>query len=413
MSLPPLPGRPAADYAAASLQAKAGQLGKSDPEGEPFGDLLSAMLNMGEPARTQGRIEPEADSASAASVSAIPAPRELLPGLPVETSGRLSVNLLDFSVADPGEPRQVARSIEGDSAELQEIMDGSRLGGPVQAAPIAGTGIGPAPFEKVQPASARFSANGPTAATVDGVGDALAGSADAFPGNGDAMSETERRSTGPQRAEMFNEHGLFSGTTARGPSLGPDGKSTFPGSGARRPMASAGSKLGAARAASFPTPELGPSVERGGVEADPAGVAVRGQAAADRAGAGVALRGGAAVAVHASRASVAPPLAQLGRLDRALVQPFSDQGSEGPGGAAAQRRAVRLVQEFLESGSASTAQVTVQAAEQGISLFARVERLSREERSRLRAEIAGLLARHGFAASEIRLNGEAGPGRRP
>jgi hypothetical protein len=40
---------------------------------------------------------------------------------------------------------------------------------------------------------------------------------------------------------------------------------------------------------------------------------------------------------------------------------------------------------------------------------ARADKLSREERDKLRIEIGELLARHGLTAADIMLNGEAGP----
>jgi hypothetical protein len=60
-------------------------------------------------------------------------------------------------------------------------------------------------------------------------------------------------------------------------------------------------------------------------------------------------------------------------------------------------------------GAAAAAQVSVQAVEGGINVNARVDRLSREERDRLREEIGALLASHGFGSAQIWLNGEAWP----
>jgi hypothetical protein len=73
------------------------------------------------------------------------------------------------------------------------------------------------------------------------------------------------------------------------------------------------------------------------------------------------------------------------------------------------RAAARLVEAHLARGGSTAAQVSVQAAEAGLSLAVRADRLSREQRDRLRAEIGDLLARHGFTAAEIMLNGEAEP----
>jgi hypothetical protein len=65
------------------------------------------------------------------------------------------------------------------------------------------------------------------------------------------------------------------------------------------------------------------------------------------------------------------------------------------------------------AGSTAETQLLVQAAEGEVNLFARVERLSREERARLTGAIEQLLASHGFAAGEIRLSGPAEPVRPP
>lgn len=71
--------------------------------------------------------------------------------------------------------------------------------------------------------------------------------------------------------------------------------------------------------------------------------------------------------------------------------------------------AAKLVQAYLARAGSTAAQVSVQAAEGGISLVARADKLSREEKDKLRVEIGGLLARHGLAAANIMLNGEAWP----
>lgn len=89
--------------------------------------------------------------------------------------------------------------------------------------------------------------------------------------------------------------------------------------------------------------------------------------------------------------------------------PTPEAGHEAAGVGRMSRAAVMLVQAHLAKGGSAAAQVSVQAVEGGISLIARADKLSREERAKLRIEIGELLARHGLAAAEIMLNGEAGP----
>jgi hypothetical protein len=84
-------------------------------------------------------------------------------------------------------------------------------------------------------------------------------------------------------------------------------------------------------------------------------------------------------------------------------------GETAGGGRASARTPAALVRAYLARTASAPAQVSVQAAEGGISLVARADRLSREERDRLRVEIVELLARHGFAIADMTLNGEAWP----
>jgi len=90
---------------------------------------------------------------------------------------------------------------------------------------------------------------------------------------------------------------------------------------------------------------------------------------------------------------------------------MSESARESVGAGRVSRAAAMLVQAYLAKGGSAAAQVSVQAVEGGISLVARADRLSREDRDRLRVEIGELLARHGLVAAEIMLNGE--PGRSP
>jgi hypothetical protein len=88
----------------------------------------------------------------------------------------------------------------------------------------------------------------------------------------------------------------------------------------------------------------------------------------------------------------------------------AEAGGEPAGCGQVSRRAATMVAQLVAAKvGAAAVQVTVQAVEGGISVTARVDKLSREERDRLRGEIGELLARHGFGVAQIWLNGEAWP----
>jgi hypothetical protein len=55
--------------------------------------------------------------------------------------------------------------------------------------------------------------------------------------------------------------------------------------------------------------------------------------------------------------------------------------------------------------STTPAQVSVQVTESGLRLVVRVEKLSREQRESLHAEIVEIVARHGFVGADILING--------
>ncbi len=94
----------------------------------------------------------------------------------------------------------------------------------------------------------------------------------------------------------------------------------------------------------------------------------------------------------------------------AAPQPQAETPEAARPSAAAGRRsetAAMLLQAHLAKGGSTAAQVSVQAVEGGVSLVARADKLSREERDKLRIEIGELLARHGLTAAQIMVNGEA------
>jgi hypothetical protein len=205
-------------------------------------------------------------------------------------------------------------------------------------------------------------------------------------------------------AEIFNETGLFRGAAPQ-PSEGafhPAGSvsspiaAVAPGAGV---TAVPGSK-GELRAATAPLGAEAPDVD---VPAVPAGPA---SAEGDGAPVSAAPAGAASRTGHG-----AVPLLRAQAVAPSGSPPESAPGGAEPaGGARVPSRTAALVAQLLAARAGSAAaQVSIQAAEGGISVMARVDKLSREERDRLRGEIGELLARHGFGSAQIVLNGEAWP----
>lgn len=200
-------------------------------------------------------------------------------------------------------------------------------------------------------------------------------------------------------AEMFNETGLFRGAAPL-PSAGPDRIAAI----AEAAAAAAGR---AAAPALDPKAEPGASLSPSAGEAAPVpGVAI---AAAGR----IAASGGAVLpGATASRAALPaslPPRGQ-GVPTSAAASPIPEAAGEAVSpGRTAPRTATLVAQIVAAKAGAAAAQVSAQAVEGGINVTARVDRLSREERDRLREEIGALLASHGFAGAQIWLNGEAWP----
>jgi hypothetical protein len=199
-------------------------------------------------------------------------------------------------------------------------------------------------------------------------------------------------------AKMFNETGLFRGAA---------------------PLPSHGAIPGeVSPAAASPSPavtsDLGPQADLQALSpALDAAAAVPGFAVK---AAGLAEGGGTPVSRGPAGAASKSPHAALPSLDGQPVAiaadpaPSAAAGPEAAGGGRVSSRTSAMVAQLLAAkAGAAAAQVSVQAVEGGINVMARVDRLSREERDRLRGEIGELLARHGFANAEIVLNGEAWP----
>ena len=204
-------------------------------------------------------------------------------------------------------------------------------------------------------------------------------------------------------AEIFNETGLFRGA-------------------APLPLAE---QAQAARSAEAPVAPVAPALRR----ARPPALAAQAQLQAALAPPGgdsapvLDVVAAAAAQIAADGNSTAAPGAPVSRAEYRAAhslrgQPVSppatppqsgDAGGEAGAGRVSPRATATVAQIVAAKAGAAAAQVSVQAVEGGISVMARVDRLSREERDRLRIEIGELLARHGFGSAEILLNGEAWP----
>lgn len=81
-----------------------------------------------------------------------------------------------------------------------------------------------------------------------------------------------------------------------------------------------------------------------------------------------------------------------------------EAGAEGPG-------SVRTPRDPSAAEGSLNVRLSLASDGENLNLSIRLGKLSREERARLRLEIARLLARHGMTAAEIKLNGEIEPER--
>ncbi|HEY0148107.1 MAG TPA: hypothetical protein VGB70_03810 [Allosphingosinicella sp.] len=198
-------------------------------------------------------------------------------------------------------------------------------------------------------------------------------------------------------AAIFNEKGLLHGLTpaasTQAVSAPPASDSLVAEGAARNPIVSEGSKV----AATHDVPPLNIALPADNGSVPPS-----------------SGRGGPALLAHA-------PLRIIGSGHHSLrlpavrpepALPLADQqapATEGAEAAAPGRsgssRIKKLLQNYLARMGASSAQVSVQAGEEGLTVATRLDRIGREERDRLRAAIAQLLAGHGMAAARILVNG--------
>jgi hypothetical protein len=203
-------------------------------------------------------------------------------------------------------------------------------------------------------------------------------------------------------AEVFNETGLFRGAAPL---------SSVEAAEAAQAAAAATQP---AALASVPAPN--PQAELQVALSPPAGGAAPAPGVTATAADQIAADGGTpASGSPAGIASKAAHIASSSLRGPAVALPGSPPqsaaaGRVAPAGGRVAPRTAAMVAQLLAARAASSAtQVSVQAVEGGISVMARVDRLSREERDRLRGQIGELLARHGFGGAEIWLNGEAWP----
>lgn len=196
-------------------------------------------------------------------------------------------------------------------------------------------------------------------------------------------------------AEMFNETGLFRGAAPL-PSQGAIPEEVATAAVSTNPAVT--SDLGPLAALEAPAPDVDPAAAASGVATRAAG------------GGGSPTSGAMAAAAAKASRGVLPSLHGQPVATSASPSQGAAAGREVAGGGRIASRASAMVAQLLAArAGAAAAQISVQAAEGGISVTARVDRLSREERDRLRGEIGELLARHGYAGAEIVLNGEAWP----
>lgn len=196
-------------------------------------------------------------------------------------------------------------------------------------------------------------------------------------------------------AQVFNETGLFRGAAPLTAQAAP---------GAARDLAAGDPAL----------PEISPQaalqvLSGGAPEAAPHAGSAAPPGPADRIGLPI---GSAATGapLKRPRIDVRAPVALRGQsapAPQGAARPSRTDGKSEAVGRTS-RTAAMLVQAYLAKGGSAAAQVSVQAVEGGISLVARADKLSREEKDKLLVEIGELLARHGLTAAEIMLNGEAG-----
>jgi hypothetical protein len=234
----------------------------------------------------------------------------------------------------------------------------------------------------------------------------LAPGAPAVPPQSAASAPAEAVFERLDAAEVFNETGLFRGAAplpssagtevaAAGEAVQAAATQTSAAAPVRAPVPNAQAELQVAL-----SPPAGETLPASG-----AAITAADQIAADPGSAATTPIPISGAAYPAMPALHGQPVAAAG-----TASPGAEAGPEPAGSGPVSPRATAMVAQLVAAKAGATAaQVSVQAVEGGLSVVARVDKLSREERDRLRTEIGELLAGHGFGVAQIWLNGEAWP----
>jgi hypothetical protein len=214
-----------------------------------------------------------------------------------------------------------------------------------------------------------------------------------------------------QAAEIFNEHGVV-GSLVTGPDA-----TAFPvqlqeaaAVASRVLAAEAPARPVAAAAARLARPVTGSAAEMlaaapasAGFAAEPLTVSPQVAAGHARAMATRTMGHGNLLAAGAPRSAGLPVRQAQAKPAEAASARFETR---------LRQKLAALLEQHLGAENAHELSVGVLAAEEGLRVSVRAERLSREQKERLRADIAELLSSHGLSASDIMLNGEAAHGGR-
>jgi hypothetical protein len=119
-------------------------------------------------------------------------------------------------------------------------------------------------------------------------------------------------------------------------------------------------------------------------------------------------RGAAAAVPRAARESLPAHAAALPRQGAADHSARARQAASGlveDGASRTLRRTLLLIQDQLRQGSLAATNLSVQLSEHGLDVVVRADRLSREEKGRLRQEIAAIVAASGHSLAGLTFNG--------
>lgn len=229
--------------------------------------------------------------------------------------------------------------------------------------------------------------------------------------DGDAR---QRRDGGaPTVAEMFNEHGFFANAADLHPQTQGDPASQRTGRGGVEAMP--------AQPAPAPVHIAPQAPSAGGPNAVPPSTAspdglpgsgtqprFSGSLVAPSAAQSTGWTTGSPTAPRVTTQQAPQILAAAARAPAADIKRPAPS-HENAASSRADKRLAATIEEHLRRTSANAVRVEVRAAEDGLLVTARTDKLDRAERSRLRTEIAAMLSRHGHGPARIRLNGEFAP----